>query len=45
MLGVAAVALVAGGVGYVALSGPSIVIPDDPCAERPPLREVDGVRR
>ena len=44
MLGVAAVALVAGGVGYVALSGPSIVMPDDPCAERPPLREVDGVR-
>jgi D-alanyl-D-alanine carboxypeptidase len=44
VLGVAAVALVAGGVGYVALSGPSIVIPDDPCAERPPMREVDGVR-
>ena len=40
MLAVAAVALVAGGVGYVALSGPSIVIPDDPCAERPPLRNV-----
>ena len=39
MLGVAAVTLVAGGVGYVALSDPSIVIPDDPCAERPPLRE------
>jgi hypothetical protein len=44
VIGVAAVALVAGGVGYVALSGPSIVIPDDPCAERPPLRNVDGVR-
>ena len=44
MLAVAAVALVAGGVGYIALSGPSIVIPDDPCAERPPLRNVDGVR-
>jgi hypothetical protein len=38
------VVVVAGGVGYVALSGPSIAIPDDPCAERPPLRDVDGVR-
>ena len=41
--GIAALAVI-GGVGYVALSGPSIVIPDDPCSERPPLRTVDGVR-
>lgn len=26
------------------LTGPAIAIPDDPCAERPPLRSVDGVR-
>ena len=44
MLAVAAAALTAGGVAYVELSGPSIVIPDDPCAERPPLRNLDGLR-
>jgi hypothetical protein len=30
--------------GYVILTGPEIVIPDDSCAERPPLRSVAGVR-
>ena len=42
--GIAALAVVGGGVGYLNLSGPLIVIPDDPCSERPPLRTVDGVR-
>ena len=38
-------AITTGGVlAYSALSGPLIVIPDDPCAERPPLRNVHGVR-
>ena len=36
--------LIAGVVGFMALTGPVIAIPDDPCAERPPLRNVDGVR-
>lgn len=36
--------LIAGVVAFTALTGPSIAIPDDPCAERPPLRNVDGVR-
>jgi hypothetical protein len=38
------VVLIAGVVGFMALTGPVIAIPDDPCAERPPLRNVDGVR-
>jgi hypothetical protein len=36
--------LIAGVVAFTALTGPVIAIPDDPCAERPPLRNVDGVR-
>ena len=36
--------LIAGVVAFMALTGPVIAIPDDPCAERPPLRNVDGVR-
>jgi len=36
--------LIAGVVVFMALTGPVIAIPDDPCAERPPLRNVDGVR-
>jgi D-alanyl-D-alanine carboxypeptidase len=37
--------LTLGGVlAYAALTGPAIAIPDDPCAERVPLRNVDGVR-
>ena len=36
--------MLGGTVAYLALSGPLIVIPDDPCAERPPLRTVGGVR-
>jgi hypothetical protein len=36
--------LIAGVVVFMALTGPVIAIPDDPCAERPPLRKVDGVR-
>jgi hypothetical protein len=36
--------LIAGVVAFIALTGPVIAIPDDPCAERPPLRNVDGVR-
>jgi hypothetical protein len=36
--------LIAGVLVFTALRGPVIVIPDDPCAERPPLRNVDGVR-
>lgn len=36
--------LIAGVVAFTALTGPSIAIPDDPCAERPPLRNVNGVR-
>lgn len=42
--GATAAALIAGVVVYVAVAGPKIVIPDDPCAERVPLRKVDGVR-
>jgi hypothetical protein len=38
------VLLAAGVAAYAGLTGPLIVIPDDPCAERPPLRRVDGVR-
>ena len=42
---VAAGVLTVGGVlAYAALTGPLIEIPDDPCAERVPLRTVDGVR-
>ncbi len=40
-------ALVAVGAGFLAfraLTGPLIAIPDDPCAERVPLRTVGGVR-
>jgi D-alanyl-D-alanine carboxypeptidase len=33
-----------GVVAYAAFTGPVIAIPDDPCAERVPLRNVDGVR-
>ena len=41
----AAVAVVIGGVvAYAALTGPLIVIPDDPCTDRPPLVRFDGVR-
>ena len=36
--------LIAGVVAFMALTGPVIAIPDDPCAERPPVRNVDGVR-
>ena len=36
--------LIAGVVAFMALTGPVIAIPDDPCAERPPLRNVHGVR-
>ena len=36
--------LIAGVVVFMTLTGPVIAIPDDPCAERPPLRNVDGVR-
>jgi len=36
--------LIAGVLAFTALTGPVIAIPDDPCAERPPLRNVDGVR-
>ena len=36
--------LIAGVVAFLALTGPVIAIPDHPCAERPPLRNVDGVR-
>ena len=36
--------LIGGVVAFTALTGPVIAIPDDPCAERPPLRNVDGVR-
>lgn len=37
--------LVLGGVfAYRALTAPAIAIPEDPCAERVPLRNVDGVR-
>jgi len=36
--------LIAGVVAFTALTGSVIAIPDDPCAERPPLRNVEGVR-
>ena len=36
--------MIGGVVAYTALTGPLIDIPDDPCAERPQLRTVDGVR-
>ena len=36
--------LIAGVLAFTALTGPVIAIPDDPCAERPPVRNVDGVR-
>ena len=36
--------LIAGVVAFTGLTGSVIDIPDDPCAERPPLRNVDGVR-
>ena len=42
--GVAALAVIGGVVAYTAMTGPLIVIPDDSCAQRPPLRTVDGVR-
>jgi len=42
--GVAALAVIGGFVAYTALTGPLIVIPDDSCTQRPPLRTVDGVR-
>ena len=42
--GVAAAVVVGGVVAYTNLTGPLIQIPDDPCAVRPPLRTVDGVR-
>jgi hypothetical protein len=38
-----AVLVLAGAGAYAALRDPGVVIPDDPCAERPPLRTVDGV--
>lgn len=42
---VTAAVLVLGGVfAYEALTDPLIAIPDDPCTERPPLRNVGGVR-
>jgi D-alanyl-D-alanine carboxypeptidase len=40
---VVGVLLAAGGIWFVTSRGPKIVIPDDPCATRPPLRTVDGV--
>jgi hypothetical protein len=40
----ALVAVAGGFLAFRALSGPVIEIPDDPCAERVPLRTVDGVR-
>jgi hypothetical protein len=36
-------AAVAGVVAFASIDRSPIVIPDDPCAERPPLRTVDGV--
>ncbi|HSL15685.1 MAG TPA: hypothetical protein VK962_05330, partial [Actinomycetota bacterium] len=36
-------AAVAGVVAFASIDRSPIVIPDDPCAERPPLRRVDGV--
>ena len=41
---VAVPATLAGLLVYRAVTGPVIAIPDDPCTERPPLRNVDGVR-
>ena len=37
-------AAVAVGVAFVVIERSPIVIPDDPCAERPPLVRADGVR-
>jgi len=42
--GAAALVVIVGVVAYIQLTGPLIEIPDDPCAERPPLETVDGVR-
>lgn len=36
--------MIAGVVAYAVITGPLIVIPDDPCTERPPLRTVEEVR-
>jgi D-alanyl-D-alanine carboxypeptidase len=42
--GAASLAVIGGVIAYTRLTGPLIEIPDDPCTERPPLQEVDGVR-